>query len=364
MLSIKNNLSTFWRRTALRQALALAVAIVAILALVWMATYFLVRTELRSVHPESAEEALEIINGAFRFAFVAIAAAAIAIGVFLGGRAQRRVNRISSTLSKVAQGDLAARTEAPPGGDDLDYVGTRIDATLNELQRVVLRMRDLSANVAHDLRTPVARLRANLEDAVVAVEKEHGNSGEIRAAIEKTDQLAAVIDAIMRIAHVESGARKAAFAPVDLIELAQAVADTFAPVVEDSGRHFKISTGNPGTVIGDRDLLVQLLANLIQNAIRHTPPDSTVRLSVDGLSVSVCDDGPGVPESERERILEPTYRMDKSRNTAGAGLGLALVAAVAELHEARLTLDDNPAGRGLCVRLMFDIPGSGHTLTG
>jgi signal transduction histidine kinase len=363
MFSIRNRLTSLWRRTALRQALAVATTVVAILALIWIVTYFQVRDELRAVNPEAAEEALEIVNEAFLFAFLAITAAALAMGTMLGIRAQIRVDRISSTLNDVAQGKLTARTKASPSGDDLDYVGARIDATLDELQRVMRRMRDLSANVAHDLRTPVAQLRADLEDALLAAEEDRSTVAKLGTALEKTDQLTALIDAIMRIAHVESGARRAAFAPVKLADLCQTVADTFAPVVEESGRNFVLTLDSSAEVTGDHDLLVQLIANLIQNAVRHTPGASTVRLSARGRCITVCDDGPGVPASERKRILEPNYRLDKSRNTEGIGLGLTLVAAVAELHEANLTLTENPAGTGLCVSVSFQAetrPGPGR----
>ncbi len=307
---------------------------------------------------DDTSEILEILNGAFLLTWLAAMSATLISGGVLGFHAQRRILRINDALAAIAKGDLSARVAPRRDRDDLDHLALRLDETTARLQTLMQQTRDLSANIAHDLRTPIARLRARLEDAVAA-----RGSGDIDKALEsalgQADEVADIFNAIMRIARVDSGESRAAFTPVDLAAVIEQVSETFGPVVEDSGRTLDVDVSGASTVMGDQDLLVQLLANLIQNAIRHTPPGSAITLLGRRHMIGIADDGPGIPPDDRQRVLEPMYRLEKSRQNEGAGLGLALVRAIADLHGAELSLQDNPtaSGAGPGLRVEIDLPG-------
>ncbi len=253
----------------------------------------------------------------------------LAIGVWGGLLAQRRLMRINATLSQLAAGDLSARTGHNRSKDDLDDMSQNLDQTASELERLVSQTRHLSASIAHDLRTPLARLRAQLEMLP---------DGDGRgAALEEANHLSGIFDTIMRVARIEAGHGRDGFAPVDLDDLAQDMVETFGPVVEDEGKRLMLETATPATVQADRAMLVQALANLIQNAMVHGGDQITV--FVDGQNLGVSDNGSGVDPAQFAEIVKPMVRLDGARSTQGSGLGLALVRAVADRHGAKLHLD-------------------------
>nr|WP_245218878.1 ATP-binding protein [Rubellimicrobium aerolatum] len=220
----------------------------------------------------------------------------------------------------------------------------------------VAALRQVSADIAHDLRTPVSRIRLLLGDLLARL-PEAGEEARIAGrAVEEADRAAAIFGALLQIAQVEAGTLRERFAPVDLQALAATVADIYGPVAEDGGHDLRLRLDPaPITVRGEKGLLQQAVANLVDNALRHTPPGSRIVLSVEvsqgRAEVAVADDGPGVPTAERDAVLRRFTRLERSRTTEGHGLGLSLVAAVAALHEAELTLEDNDPG--LRVRLIF-----------
>jgi signal transduction histidine kinase len=223
------------------------------------------------------------------------------------------------------------------------------------MQSLMENLQQVSSDVAHDLRTPLARLRQNLEAARTSATTVEEFRVSTDAAIAETQGLLATFSALLRIAQIQSGSRKAGFSKVDLSELFEFIATTFQPVAEDE-RHRLVSEIAPGlTITGDRELLLQLATNLIENAIRHTPPGSTIKLQLqrDGEAIVavVADDGPGIPSEEREKVFRRFYRLELSRTTPGSGLGLALVAAIAELHAAKIAVND--CAPGFCVELRF-----------
>ncbi len=281
--------------------------------------------------------------------------AAILVGGILGFRSQRRMSAVLDTLSRVAGGDLAARVHPMRDRDDLDQLARRVDETTAQLEILMQQAREFSINIAHDLKTPLARLRLRLENALATAERSDDSSGEIRAALEQVDGIIAIFDAFLRIAKLESGASRAGLEPVDLVALADEVAEIYAAVVEDGGRCLVVDAHGPAIVNGDRVLLIQMLANLIENGIRHTPEGTVLTLITRARELGLADTGPGIPPGEYGNVTRPMYRLDKSRSQEGAGLGLALAKTIADLHGAELVLSENAASDtpGLVVRAVF-----------
>ena len=281
--------------------------------------------------------------------------AAMLVGGILGLRSQRRMSAVLATLSKVAGGDLTARVHPERDSDDLDRLGRRVDETTAQLEVLMRQTREFSTSIAHDLKTPLTRLRLRLEGVLSAEGPDGGGPEEIRAALEQVDGIIAVFDAFLRIARLEAGASRAGFEPVDLVALSGEVAEIYAAVVEDGGRRLEVEARGPASVPGDRVLLIQMLANLIENGMRHTPEGTTLTLVAGARELGLADTGPGIPPEERDSVTRPAYRLDRSRGLEGAGLGLSLARTIAELHGAELVLSENPRSGtpGLHVRAVF-----------
>ena len=291
---------------------------------------------------EESEEALELLGGILWATVLTVIALILAVGLGAGLLAQRRLKRINETLNDLAAGDLTARTGLIRSKDDLDDMARQLDVTAGELERLVTQTRHLSASLAHDLRTPLARLRARLEMLP---------EGEARgAALEEAERLSGIFDTIMRVARIEAAQGNDGFEPVDLGALVEDIGETFGPVIEDEGKILHLDVAGSVMVQADRSMIVQALANLIQNAIRHGGDDIT--LTARGNEIGVTDNGPGVEPTDYAEILKPMVRLDAARNSEGTGLGLALVRAVADRHGATLTLAPNDP-QGLRVSMKF-----------
>jgi signal transduction histidine kinase len=225
---------------------------------------------------------------------------------------------------------------------------------LARIETLVEGLQSTTASIAHDLRSPLFRLRQQLEAAAARPREPEADTRTLDASLIELDGVLATFSALLRIARVEAGLTDAGFATVDLSALAGDVAELYAAVAEDAGQRLEVSIAPGQRVRGDAALLRQVVANLIENALAHGGPGVRAKVAVcggPGPVLVVSDTGPGIPESERERVLERFYRLDRSRNTPGSGLGLALVAAVARLHNATLRLED--AAPGLSVTLVF-----------
>ncbi len=291
---------------------------------------------------EESEQAQELLAGILWTTAALVIAGTLAIGLGTGILAQRRLSKINATLGQLAAGDLGARTGLEQAKDDLDDIARNLDNTAIALERLVTQTQNLSASLAHDLRTPLARLRAQLEMLP---------EGEARGiALEEAGRLSAVFDTIMRVARIEAGQGQVGFEAVPLADLVSEIAEIFGPVVEDSGKQLRIDVEAAGTVFADRQMLVQAMANLIQNALIHG--GETITLLAQGNRLGVSDNGVGVDPSAFDEILKPMVRLEASRTTEGSGLGLALVRAVADRHGARLELSQNTP-QGLRVLLNF-----------
>ncbi|HJS86138.1 MAG TPA: HAMP domain-containing sensor histidine kinase [Acetobacteraceae bacterium] len=319
---------------------------------------------------ERIAEAEEAILRAFAWAIGLTLLLGVGGGAWLSHLFLRRVDAIGRVAEAIIEGDLARRVPVRGTGDDLDRLAATLNRMLDRIAILMESLRQVSNDIAHDLRTPLSRLGQRLEDARAHARSVADYERAVEGAAAEAEALLGTFAALLRIAEVEAGAQRAAFRWVDLSRLAETVADAFAPVAEDEGRALRAEIAPGVTVHGDQELLTQMLANLVENALRHTPPGSRVRVLLaeqasgdpaSGPVLSVEDNGTGIPENERGRVLRRFHRLEQSRTTPGSGLGLSLVAAVAELHGARLGLED--AGPGLRVSLAFPAGHPGAVLS-
>lgn len=277
---------------------------------------------------------------------------ALGIGAVIARASARRVERIEGVLDRIASGDLAARSHETGDGDDLSRIGARVNRMAVKQEAATEALRQVTTDIAHDLRTPLQRIGVTLQDLENRLPE--GEARDLaQAAGEEAERAVSVFRALLQIAQIEGGSAKDRFRPVDLGAVALRIAELYEPSAEDREDRFTVEVPDtPVMVRGDADLIGQALANLIENALRHTPPGGEVRVRVgpDG-TLSVADSGPGIPETERDKVLRRLYRLERSRTTPGNGLGLALVAAIAESHGAALDLGD--ADPGLIVTLRF-----------
>ena len=276
-------------------------------------------------------------------------------GLLLSAAFLRRVDMITRTADAIIEGDLSRRIERTGSGDDFDHLSATLNAMLDRIAGLMENLRQVSNDIAHDLRTPLSHLRQDLEAARLKAPSAEGYIATIDRAITQTDEILSTFGALLRIAEIEAGASRSAFTVVDISEVFTRIRDVYAAVVEDEGRilHDAIEPGL--TVRGDRELLTQMLANLVENAIRHTPRGTRIHLMMkageSGPVGIVADSGPGIPEEMRGKVLQRFFRLEISRTTRGSGLGLSLVAVIADLHGISLSLEDNHPG--LRVRLEF-----------
>ena len=279
-------------------------------------------------------------------------------GLLISRRMLNRLGAINRAADRIRTGDLTHRISVSGTNDEFDRLSDTLNAMLEEIRRLMSGMRTVTDNIAHDLRSPLTRMKGRLEMLL----REPQDAGAQRQAIERTigdaDQLLATFTALLSIADAESGSARASMASLDLGDLAADIVDLYGPAAEERSIGMRYNEGR-ATVVGSRQLLFQALANLVDNAIKNTPESGTISLAVERnaaeVRLLVTDTGPGIPEADRDRVLEPFVRLDSSRSTPGSGLGLALVAAIARLHGARIELGDNRPG--LSVALIFQ-PGA------
>jgi len=299
------------------------------------------------------EELLDVVLVGFGWASFAVAALAVGGGALLASRAQRRLDAIAGTMNAVSHGELNARIPLIGSGDDIDQMSASINGALVRLNDMVDGVRQVSNDIAHELKTPLNRLQLMVESALARPER---SKPALLDALTEIVQLNATFEAMLRIAQIESGVGRSRFEEVDLALLLADLVEIYAGVATDNGRSLSYTrAGSAPKVSGDRGLLTQLFANLIENALRHTPVGTRVAVSIGhqgaDIVTTVDDDGPGIPAGERGNVLRRLYRLDNSRSTQGTGLGLSIVAAITELHSAKLSLDDNAPG--LRVTVLF-----------
>lgn len=281
---------------------------------------------------------------------------AVAGGLLLSSRFLKRIDIINRTAEAIIEGDIRKRIPRRAAPDDLDRLAATLNRMLDRTNDLMDSLRHVTSDIAHDLRTPLGRLRNQLEDA-----KAHAGTPEaFRASADKAiadvDGLLGIFSAILRITQIESGSRRAGFKPLSLSVVVQDVCESFADSIEEGGKTLVTDLTPDIYTFGDQELVVQALINLIENATTYTPPGSTVTVGLkhcgDGVCLSVADNGLGVSESDRARIFERFVRLETSRSTAGNGLGLSIVAAVAELHGGTVAARDNHPG----LRMELQLP--------
>ncbi len=280
---------------------------------------------------------------------------ALAGGSIMSQGVVRRIETVSQTSRDIVGGDLQRRIPVAGSGDEFDHLAISLNAMLDRIQALMEGLRQVSTDIAHDLRTPLTRLRQRLELAQRRGVDAAAIDELLEATLREIDSILGTFGALLRIAQIESGARKAGFAEVDLNELLHTVIEVYQPAVEEKGQTLLHAVAAGLKVRGDRELLTQMFANLLENAIRHSPDGAHLEVQAhaggDRAEVAVADNGPGIPAAARPKVLQRFFRLEGSRTTPGNGLGLSLAAAVAGLHETQLELRDNAPGLRVRVSL-------------
>jgi signal transduction histidine kinase len=302
------------------------------------------------------EDSREAVTRGLAWSLAFVLMAGFAGAGVIAWRVDRRLGRTEIALNAYASGDMARRLPLSGSGDELDRMSKSVNYVLDRLSTLIETTRQITTDAAHDLKTPMTRLLHRLAEA------EGSSAAEsklvLRSAAAEARQIISTFDALLRIAEIEAGARRARFDLVDLSDVIDTVADAYGPEAEQAGQRLETKIGPNLFVTGDRDLLTQAFADLVENAIRHAGRGAGICMMATShdasVEVMVSDTGPGVPAADRERVLKRFVRLEASRSTPGTGLGLTLVKAIADLHNARLELDDNRPG--LRVTLAFAQP--------
>lgn len=300
-----------------------------------------------------------MLGGIFLAAFAVALLLSLTGALLLGAYLRRRLSAISGAADSIMAGDINRRVPASHRGDEFDALAHSLNQMLDRITALLENLRQLSSDIAHDLRTPLARLRNHLEQSL----EEHGDpvrQGErLSSALEQTDKVLALFSAILRISEIEGGRRRASFRRVDLSALARDICETYVPAVEEGGRTLRCNVAEGRAVQGDPELLAQAMINLLDNAQVHSPLGTRIHLMLESdaamVRVRICDNGPGVPAEFREAIFRRFVRLDRGRNVPGHGLGLNMVAAIVEMHDGRLEVGDNAPG----LRIGFVLPRAG-----
>jgi signal transduction histidine kinase len=284
---------------------------------------------------------------------------AITIGFILGWLLRRQLRKrfeiIEETCQKISEGQLTHRMDFKSDGDEIDHMAETINSMLDRIEQLMGGIQHVTNNIAHDLRTPLTRLRGRLELLHNRME-EGEDQKEIASSLEDVDDLLSTFQALMNISRLESGQVKKDFTEVSLPSLVTDAIEFFEPLAETKGQSISSQLEEAVTVIGDNDLLFQCVANILDNAIKYSPKDSEIDIKLtvleDSADLEVRDQGCGIPEAELEKVFERFYRVEQSRNEKGSGLGLSMVSAILELHNARISLKNN---NGLSVKVTFPV---------
>ncbi|MGE5506683.1 MAG: sensor histidine kinase [Actinomycetota bacterium] len=307
----------------------------------------------RSLH--DAKRVKSAINRALGWGLALTILLGVIGGYFTSRHLLQRVDSMSRTARRIVGGDMSQRMVLSGTDDEFDQLAESFNEMMDEIERLLEGIRTVTDNIAHDLRTPLNRLRSRIDLVLMGDHDAETMRRTLEETVAEADNLLATFNALLTISHAESAARLDRFEPVDPARLAADVTELYEPLAEEKSVRLDCHVDGGHAITGDRHLLFQAFANMVDNAVKYTPEGGAVSVTVagtaEGIEVVVADSGPGVPAEARERVLHRFVRLDATRTTPGNGLGLALVSAVARLHGARLALEDNRPG--LKVRLVF-----------
>jgi signal transduction histidine kinase len=292
---------------------------------------------------------------AFAWALATTIVLGLTVGLTLSAAFLRRIDTMTETANEIVAGDFTRRIPITTAQDDLGRLASAFNRMLDRISALIEANRHVSSGIAHDLRSPLARILRVLEGARSTATDLDAYAGAVDRSIEEINNVLDTFDALLRIGQIETGARRMGFKAVDLTAILSNVAEAFQPTAADEGKNVATSPGTPVTIQGDEELLTQLVANLVDNAIRHTSVGACIEVGIavmaDTCQLFVADDGAGVPASELTNIFERFHRLDAARAIPGSGLGLSLVAAVADLHGGRAEAIGNSPGLRIVVTL-------------
>jgi len=281
----------------------------------------------------------------------------VALGI-IGGLMMRRtlssrLGAINQTSRKIMQGDLRRRIATSGDGDEFDELAVNLNSMLDQIEHGMEGVRRVSDNIAHDLKTPLARMKNRVEELKFQVAGRTEEELAVDQIIAEADGLLATFNALLRIARIEYSEQRKDFKTIDLNSILYDLQELYEPLIEEKGQTLKVEIDQEIEASADRDMLFQAFANLLDNAIKYTPDQGVITIRSinqgDSWYVEITDNGPGIPEEAHEKVVQRFYRLDQSRTTPGSGLGLALVFAVLKLHKLNLSFSDN--NPGLCVRV-------------
>lgn len=302
---------------------------------------------------DERERLHRIVIAAGRWSVAIVIILGLAGGLFVTRRVLRRVDAMTETTKTIMDGDLGERLPVAGTGDEIDRLAENLNQMLERIEALMRGLKEVSDNIAHDLKTPLTRLRNRAEEALRGSHDEVEYRASLGAIIDESDGLITTFNALLMIARAESGQARDDMQDFDAAEITHDIAELYEPLAEEKGIALKVEAATPAPVKGNRELVSQAIANLVDNAIKYAPPsaegaDAEIVVSAvnagDRVLIAVADRGPGIPEQDRARVLERFVRLEQSRSQPGSGLGLSLAAAVARLHGGELTLADNEPG--------------------
>jgi signal transduction histidine kinase len=305
---------------------------------------------------DERERLFHIVLAAGRWSVAIVIVLGLAGGLFVTRRVLRRVDAMTETTRTIMEGDLGERLPVAGTGDEIDRLAENLNQMLERIESLMRGLKEVSDNIAHDLKTPLTRLRNRAEQALRAAKNEAEYRAALEATIDESDALISTFNALLMIARAESGQAREDMQDFDAAEIAHDVCELYEPLAEEKGIALKVDAERAAPVKGNRELVSQALANLIDNAIKYAEPAASAvngapaeivvaaRDGGDRILLTVADHGPGIPEADRARAVERFVRLEQIRSQPGSGLGLSLAAAVARLHGGELTMEDNAPG--------------------
>jgi signal transduction histidine kinase len=311
---------------------------------------------------EERERLHDIVLAAGRWSLAIVIVLGVAGGFFVTRRVLKRVDAMTETTRKIMDGDLAGRLPIAGTGDELDRLASNLNAMLERIEALMRGLKEVSDNIAHDLKTPLTRLRNRCEEALRVAEDESQYRAALESTIEESEALIRTFNALLMIARAESGQARDGMAEIDAAEIARGVGELYEPLADDKGIHLKVDAPTEAPLHGNRELISQALANLVDNAIKYGGINGadaeiivTARGEGDRILLAVADSGRGIPAADRGRVVERFVRLEQSRSQPGSGLGLSLASAVARLHGGELKLEDNHPG----LKTVISLPRAG-----